>query len=161
MPVHSDDCATTPGGLGLRRSPRFRAVPVVTIGHSRPPPPRATYRFRVFPSPLRWPWTEKSRWPGRRREMLRKYKGGTFVPCGTYLSTKGGEVHGVPKEGDYLEGEGVTSYRLPLLVLMGLGPLIGLAFILFLPVAVPVVLIYAIGRRLVMSVRGFRPHLHF
>ena len=37
MPVHSDDCATTPGGLGLRRSPRFRAVPVVTIGRSRPP----------------------------------------------------------------------------------------------------------------------------
>ena len=96
--------------------------------------------------------------------MLRKYKGGTFVPCGTYLSTKGWEFHGVPKEGDYLEGEGVTYYRLPILVLMGLGPLIGLAFILFLPVAVPFVLIYAIARRLTMSVRGhwpLRPKLRF
>ena len=93
--------------------------------------------------------------------MIRKYSGGTFAPCGTYVNTKSWEFQSVPREGDRLEGEGVTYYRLPLLVLMGLGPLIGLAFILFLPVAVPVVLIYAIGRRLVMSVRGFRPHLHF
>ena len=39
--------------------------------------------------------------------------------------------------------------------------MIGLAFILFLPVAVPVVLVYAITRRLVMSVRGLRPKLRF
>ena len=94
--------------------------------------------------------------------MFKKYSGGTFVPCGTYINTKRGEFHGIPKEGDYLEGEGVTYYRLPLLVLMGLGPLIGLAFILFLPVAVPVVLVYAIARRLALSIRGrwaLRPKL--
>ena len=88
--------------------------------------------------------------------MLRKYKGGTFVPCGTYLSTKGWEFQGVPREGDYLEGEGVTYYRLPLLAVMVLGPLAGLAFILFLPVAVPAVLVYAVARRLSLSIRGRR-----
>jgi len=93
--------------------------------------------------------------------MVRKYSGGTFVPCGTYLNTKEWGFHSVPKEGDYLEGEGATYYRVPLLAVMVLGPLVGLAFILFLPVAVPAVLIYAIGRRLVMSVRGLRPRLHF
>ena len=95
--------------------------------------------------------------------MFKKYSGGTFVPCGTYLNTKRWEFHGIPKEGDYLEGEG-AYYRLPVLAVMGLGPLIGLAFILFLPVAVPVVLIYAIARRLALSIRGrwaLRPKLRF
>ena len=86
--------------------------------------------------------------------MFKKYSGGTFVPCGTYLNTKNWEFHGVPREGDYLEGEGVTYYRVPLLAVMVLGPLAGLAFILFLPVAVPAVLIYAVARRLAMSIRG-------
>ena len=96
--------------------------------------------------------------------MIRKYSGGTFAPCGTYLNTKEWEFHSVAKEGDYLEGEGVTYYRVPLLTVMAFGPLIGLAFILFLPVAVPAVLIYAVGRRIFLSVRRRRllkPHLRF
>ena len=96
--------------------------------------------------------------------MIRKYSGGTFAPCGTYLNTKEWEFHSVPREGDYLEGEGVTYYRVPLLTVMAFGPLIGLAFILFLPVAVPAVLIYAVGRRIFLSVRRRRllkPHLRF
>ena len=96
--------------------------------------------------------------------MIRKHSGGTFAPCGTYLSTKGWEFQSVPREGDYLEGEGVTYYRVPLLAVMVLGPLAGLAFILFLPVAVPAVLVYAVARRLALSVRGhwpLRPKLRF
>ena len=96
--------------------------------------------------------------------MIRKYSGGTFAPCGTYVTTKEWEFHSVPREGDYLEGEGVTYYRVPLLAVMVLGPLAGLAFILFLPVAVPAVLIYAVARRLVLSIRGrwpLRPKLRF
>ena len=93
--------------------------------------------------------------------MIRKYSGGTFATCGTYVNTKEWGFHSVPREGDYLEGEGVTYYRVPLLAVMALGPLVGLAFILFLPVAVPAVLLYAIGRRLVMTVRGLRPRLRF
>ena len=94
-------------------------------------------------------------------KMIRKYSGGTFAPCGTYVNTKSWEFQSVPREGDRLEGEGATYYRVPLLAVMVLGPLAGLAFILFLPVAVPAVLIYAIGRRLIMTVRGLRPRLHF
>ena len=96
--------------------------------------------------------------------MIRKHSGGTFAPCGTYVSTKSWEFHSVPREGDLLEGEGVTYYRVPLLAVMVLGPLAGLAFILFLPVAVPAVLVYAVARRLVLSIRGrwpLRPKLRF
>jgi len=96
--------------------------------------------------------------------MIRKYSGGTFAPCGTYLNTKDWEFQSVPREGDCLEGEGATYYRVPLLAVMVLGPLAGLAFILFLPVAVPAVLIYAVARRLVLSIRGrwpLRPKLRF
>ena len=93
--------------------------------------------------------------------MIRKHSGGTFAPCGTYLNTKEWEFHSVPRQGDYLEGEGVTYYHVPVLAVMVLGPLIGLAFILFLPVAVPVVLMYAVARRLVLSIRGLRPRLRF
>ena len=88
--------------------------------------------------------------------MIRKYSGGTFAPCGTYLNTKEWGFHSVPREGDRLEGEGLTYYRVPLLAVMVLGPLAGLAFILFLPVAVPAVLIYAVARRLSLSIRGRR-----
>ena len=94
-------------------------------------------------------------------KMIRKYSGGTFAPCGTYVNTKNWEFHSVPREGDRLEGEGLIYYRVPLLAVMVLGPLAGLAFILFLPVAVPAVLIYAIGRRIVLSVRGLKPRLRF
>ena len=96
--------------------------------------------------------------------MIRKYSGGTFAPCGTYVNTKSWEFQSVPREGDRLEGEGVTYYRVPLLAVMVLGPLAGLAFILFLPVAVPAVLVYAVARRLVLSIRGrwpLRPKLRF
>ena len=89
-------------------------------------------------------------------KMIRKYSGGTFAPCGTYVNTKSWEFQSVPREGDRLEGEGVTYYRVPLLAVMVLGPLAGLAFILFLPVAVPAVLIYAVARRLSLSIRGRR-----
>ncbi len=89
--------------------------------------------------------------------MFKKYSGGMFVPCGTYLNTKDWEFHGVAREGDVLDGEGITYYRLPLLLVIALSPMIGLAFVLFLPVAVPAVLIYGIARRLAMSTRGRRP----
>lgn len=85
--------------------------------------------------------------------MFKKFSGGTFVPCGTYLNTKHWEFHGVPPEGEVLEGEDTTYYKVPLLLVLGLGPLIGLAFILFLPVAVPIVLVYGIGKRVTQALR--------
>ena len=89
--------------------------------------------------------------------MVKKYSGGAFVPGGTYFSTKGWEFIAVPQEGDFLEGEGVTYYRFPLLLVLVLGPLAGLAFVLFLPVAVPAVIVYALGRRLAQAIRSHRP----
>jgi len=89
--------------------------------------------------------------------MVKKYSGGTFVPGGTYFSMKRWEFMAVPKEGDVLEDEGVTYYRIPMFLVLGLGPIAGLAFILFLPLAVPAVLVYALGRRLSQFIRGHRP----
>ena len=89
--------------------------------------------------------------------MFKKYSAGTFAPCGTYLNTNEWAFHGVPPEGEVLEGEGATYYRVPLLLVLGLGPMIGLAFILFLPIAVPVVLIYGIGRRVAQAMHPRRP----
>ena len=89
--------------------------------------------------------------------MVKKYSGGTFVPGGTYFNMKRWEFMAVPKEGDVLEDEGVTYYRTPMFLVLGLGPIVGLAFILFLPLAVPAVLLYGLGRRLSQFIRGHRP----
>ncbi|TAK64772.1 MAG: hypothetical protein EPO22_05510 [Dehalococcoidia bacterium] len=91
-----------------------------------------------------------------KRLNFQKSSAGTFVPCGTYLNTKRWEFHGVPPEGEVLDGEG-EYYRVPLLLVLGLGPLIGLAFILFLPIAVPLVLIYGIGKKISGALHGRRP----
>jgi len=90
-----------------------------------------------------------------KRLNFQKFSAGTSVPCGTYLNTKRWEFHGVPPEGEVLEGEG-DFYRVPLLLVLGLGPLIGLAFILFLPIAVPLVLMYGIGKKISGAMRGRR-----
>ncbi len=76
--------------------------------------------------------------------MIRKHNAGQHVPSGTYWNKKTWELVQIPKGGDYLPvGEGVAYYRVPLLLVLALGPLAGLAFILFLPLAVPLVALYA------------------
>ena len=89
--------------------------------------------------------------------MVKKYSGGAFVPGGTYFNTKMWEFVAVPQEGNFLEGEGVTYYRFPMLLVLALGPLAGLAFVMFLPLAVPAVLVYGVGRRLAHSLHWRRP----
>ena len=90
-----------------------------------------------------------------KRLNFQKFSAGESVPCGTYLNTKRWEFHGVPPEGEVLVGEG-DYYRVPLLLVLGLGPLLGLGFILFLPIAVPVVLVYGIGKKVSQAMRGRR-----
>ncbi len=85
--------------------------------------------------------------------MLKGYRAQDFAPGGIYLKRKSWELVEVPQEGGHLPGsEGVRYYRLPLLLVLLLGPFAGLAFILFLPFAVPVValnaLVKAISARL-------------
>jgi hypothetical protein len=76
-------------------------------------------------------------------KIFEEYGPGAFAPSGTYLNRKTWGLVQIPEGGGYLSpGEGVTYYRLPLLVVLVLGPLVGLAFILFLPLAVPIVALY-------------------
>lgn len=91
-----------------------------------------------------------------RKVNFQKVSAGTLVPCGTYFNSKRWEFHGVPPEGEVLQGEG-DYYRVPLLLVLGVGPLFGLGFILFLPVAVPVVLLYGIGKKISQAMHGDRP----
>lgn len=75
--------------------------------------------------------------------MIKKHGAGQFAPSGTYWNRKTWELVQISEGGDYLPaGEGVTYYRVPLLLVLTLGPLAGLAFILFLPFAVPLVALY-------------------
>ena len=76
--------------------------------------------------------------------MLRRYSAGKFAPSGTYLNRKTWEWEVISGIGDYLPiGQDVTYYRVPMPLVLALGPLIGLAFILFLPLAVPTLALYA------------------
>ena len=87
-------------------------------------------------------------------KMIRKYAGGQFAPDGIYLKKRVWDLTQIPEGGDYLpEDEGVTYYRVPLPLVMVLGPIAGLAFILFLPLAVPVFAAYVALR----SVAGLMP----
>ncbi len=79
--------------------------------------------------------------------MLKGYRAQDFAPGGIYLRRKGWELVEVAEEGGRLPGgEDVRYYRLPLLLVLLLGPFAGLAFILFLPLAVPVVAINALAK---------------
>lgn len=94
----------------------------------------------------------------RKSEMLMgkitKHRAGEFVPGGIYWNRKSWELTPIEEEGGRLptENDATYYYQLPLLLVMALAPLAGLAFILFLATAVPVMIIYsafaAIGRAL-------------
>jgi hypothetical protein len=75
--------------------------------------------------------------------VLEKYSPGVFAPSGTYLNRKTWELVQISEGGDYLPAaEGMAYYRVPLLLVLALGPLTGLAFILFLPLAGSIAAIY-------------------
>ena len=74
--------------------------------------------------------------------MRRKYSPGEAVPQGAYLSGKTWEIAQVSRDGEPLPGGEGVYYRISLPLLLLFGPIIGLAFIVFLPFAVPALLIY-------------------
>ncbi len=81
------------------------------------------------------------------RKMIRRHRGGQVVPGGVYLKSKGWELVPMPEEGGQLPaGEDVTYYEVPVLVALALAPVVGLAFILFVPILVPVLVVYGLGR---------------
>ncbi len=84
--------------------------------------------------------------------MRRRFYSGEAVPAGTYWSGRTWEMIVISgDDGNLPAGEGVTYYRAPLASVLLLGPLIGLAFVIFLPFAVPLVLIHAAVTRAIRA----------
>ncbi len=82
--------------------------------------------------------------------MKRKFQAGEAAPAGTYWSLKTLEMVTISQDGECLpqgEKEGVTYFRAPLPLVLLAGPFVGLAFVIFLPFAVPAIVIHAIGSR--------------
>ena len=89
--------------------------------------------------------------------MKIRYSPGESVRRGTYLSSKSWELVSITRDGDPLPtGEGVTYYRAPLPLVLAVGPFVGLAFVVFLPFAVPALLLQMAGRRLARVFSGPR-----
>jgi hypothetical protein len=86
--------------------------------------------------------------------MPRKYHGGERVHSGAYLNTRTAEFASIPRGGGELPGAGQTMYiRVPAAAVMFVGPLMGLLFVILLPLAgvlaIPVVffrLLQRLGR---------------
>jgi hypothetical protein len=71
---------------------------------------------------------------------ITRHEAGEFVDGGIYLSRKSWDLTAIPEEGGRLPAENGHYYRLPLLMVMALAPIAGLAFILF-SIAMPVMVI--------------------
>ena len=89
-------------------------------------------------------------------DVIKRYRGGARVAGGKYWNLYSGDYVAFDEGGGMLpavEGEYVRAH--PLLIL-AVGPLIGLAYLLFLPIAVPVMLAQFAGRkvRMVAAVAG-------
>ena len=81
-------------------------------------------------------------------DVIKRYPGGARVASGKYWNLYSGDYVAFGEGGGMLpaaDGEYVRAY--PLLIL-AVGPLIGLAYLLFLPIAVPVMLAQFAGRRM-------------
>jgi len=81
-------------------------------------------------------------------DMFKRYQAGERVPRGKYWNLYSGDYVVFDEEGGVLpvaEGEYVRVH--PLLLLIA-GPLMGLAYVVFLPIAVPVLLFQFAARRM-------------
>lgn len=81
--------------------------------------------------------------------MFTKHVGGETVPGGVYWSMKAGEFIAVPNEGGKLEGGAGHQYiKAPMPVVLIAGPILGLAFAIFLPLSGLLVLLPFLGSKL-------------
>ncbi|MEW6033359.1 MAG: hypothetical protein AB1603_00725 [Chloroflexota bacterium] len=65
---------------------------------------------------------------------MEKRTGGQWAQEGVYVSLRSGEVVNVADKGGILPGQSTVSYvKVPMLVVAALGPLVGLAYWIFLP----------------------------
>jgi hypothetical protein len=80
--------------------------------------------------------------------MKRMYQPGEAAPAGTYWSTKTFEMVQIAQEGDCLPAGDGKFVRAPLALMLLVAPRGGLAFVIFLPFAVPAIAVHALGSRL-------------
>jgi len=76
------------------------------------------------------------------------YQPGEAAPTGTYWSIKTFEMVQIAQEGDCLPASDGKFVRAPLALMLLVAPLTGLAFVVFLPFAVPAIALHALGSRL-------------
>ena len=80
--------------------------------------------------------------------MQRIYQPGEAAPTGTYWSIKSFEMVQIAQDGDCLPAGNGKFVRAPLALMLLIAPLTGLAFVVFLPFAVPAIALHALGTRL-------------
>jgi hypothetical protein len=80
--------------------------------------------------------------------MQRVYQPGEAAPTGTYWNAKTFEMVQIAQEGDCLPAGDGKYVRAPLALVLLVAPLAGLAFVIFLPFAVPAIALHALGARL-------------
>ncbi|MEE9568214.1 MAG: hypothetical protein V3W37_02415 [Candidatus Binatia bacterium] len=87
---------------------------------------------------------------------MARYHGSDYVEIGFYCNTSRWEIITVPKGGGSLPGENEETYiRLPLLLVMLLGPLMGGLYVIFLPLIGFVILFGFVGKKLFLIVKKF------
>lgn len=79
--------------------------------------------------------------------MQRIYQPGEAAPPGTYWAIKTFEMAQIAEEGDCLPAANSKFIRAPLAFMLLMAPIMGLAFVLFLPFAVPAIALHALGTR--------------
>lgn len=85
-----------------------------------------------------------------------KYKGGNRVGKGTYWNLSNGRREDVRNEGVLPGDAGSTYMRVPSLVMLLLGPVLGLLYVLTLPfIGIATVLMLLVGKVNIMLLRVF------
>ena len=78
---------------------------------------------------------------------MKIYNAGESVPYGVYFSGRPLDIHIVTAEGDALEGKpGVAYRRMPTLIAVAAGPVIGGVFVMAFPVVIFAALVLAVTR---------------
>lgn len=97
---------------------------------------------------IRWQRSINKSTGRRHLNMLTKVGGGETVKGGCYWSLKDGEFVSVPKKGGKLEGGPERKYvRVPMPLVLIIGPILGLAFAIFLPLSGVLVLVpFVVGK---------------
>ncbi len=87
--------------------------------------------------------------------MVKLYNANEGVQGGTYLNIKQGEFVNITEEGGILPGTAEMKYvKLPAAAMLVLGPILGLLFVIFLPMAVPLVLLGMAVKKIGTKVEG-------